>query len=266
MHIPGSKKRRGKAPTRKPPISLKDHELLALLARARATRMRDWVMIVVTYWHGLRASETVNLRVSSFSNDQVFIVRGKGSDGGWQDLQSHENPLLDEKQAIRDWLETRNLYGARGGRKRPRARISAVERQQSTQNVAFLESGSVIAGPDAVGREVTPGDQAQASDDRIFPVHRCHFWKIVHRYALAAGIPRRKCKTHMLKHTIAKHLVREGASVDELMAWLGWKSLETPMWYLQADEEELSDRIGSIIRRKAGFRRQQQDTPSAPPQ
>lgn len=262
MHIPGSKRRRGKSPTRKPPVSLKDHELLALLARAHTARMRDWVMILVTYWHGLRASETVNLRVSSFANDQVFIVRGKGSDGGWQDLQSHENPLLDEKQAVRDWLETRNLYGARGGRKRPGSRNSASKTQQSSENVAFSELRSAIAGLDAV----TTGDQDQPSDDRVFPVHRCHFWRIVHGYALAAGIPRRKCKTHMLKHTIAKHLVREGASVDELMAWLGWKSLETPLWYLQADEEELSDRIGSIIRRKAGFRREQQNPLFATPQ
>lgn len=261
MHIPGSKKRRGKAPARKPPVSLKDHELLALLTRARGTRMRDWVMILVTYWHGLRASETVNLRVSSFSHDQVFIVRGKGSDGGWQDLQSHENPLLDEKQAIKGWLESREFYGPRGGRKRP-ARNHALKMQQSWETVANSQSVSSTADRG----EVTPGDQAAASDDRVFPVHRCHFWKIVHRYALASGIPRRKCKTHMLKHTIAKHLVREGATVDELMAWLGWKSLETPLWYLQADEEELSDRIGSIIRRKAGFRREQQETLFTPPQ
>jgi hypothetical protein len=47
---------------RKAPVSLKDSELLNLLALAKQTRERDWVMVLVTYWHGLRASETLRLQ------------------------------------------------------------------------------------------------------------------------------------------------------------------------------------------------------------
>jgi site-specific recombinase XerD len=76
----------------------------------------------------------------------------------------------------------------------------------------------------------------------------------VHRYALEAGIPRRKCKTHMLKHTIAKHLVRAGHPLNEIQEWMGWSSLETMNWYTRADEEELGNRIGDRIRAKQGLR------------
>jgi site-specific recombinase XerD len=84
-------------------------------------------------------------------------------------------------------------------------------------------------------------------------VGRGQFWRIVHRYSLEAGIPKRKCKTHMLKHTIAKHLVRAGVPLNEIQEWMGWRSIETMNWYTRADEEELGSRIGSAIRGKAGL-------------
>jgi len=208
---------------RKAPVSLKDSELLNLLALAKRRRERDWVMILVTYWHGLRASETLRLREDNFSNGQVLIRRGKGSQGGWQTLQSHENPLLNEAQAIEGWLARRKHFGKKGG---------AIKRRQSTEIVSSFR---------------------EEPDELLFPIRRQHFWRIVNRYALAAGIPRRKSKTHMLKHTIAKHLIREGLPVNEVQAWLGWRSLETALHYLKPDEEELSDRVGQTIRRKAGF-------------
>jgi len=36
---------------------LSKHELLALLKEARTRRERDRLMILVAFWHGLRASE-----------------------------------------------------------------------------------------------------------------------------------------------------------------------------------------------------------------
>ena len=97
-----------------------------------------------------------------------------------------------------------------------------------------------------------------APTERIFPISRSQFWRLVHGYALAAGIPLRKCKTHMLKHTIAKHLVRAGHPLNEIQEWMGWSSIETMNWYTRADEEELGNRIGDTIRAKNGLRRLQQ--------
>jgi integrase/recombinase XerD len=219
-------KQKGPGWRRKPPVSLSDEEFLAVLRLARERRIRDHVMIVVTYWHGLRASELVDLRESDFNLEvgEILIRRGKGSEGGWWALQEHEEPLLNERALVKDWLAHRHEYGEKGG---------ARKRQQSNQNVAF-----------------SPADPNQ----RVFPVHRCHFWKLVNRYARAAGLPARKCKTHAIKHTIAKHLIRAGVPVNDVMEWMGWTSLSTPMWYMRADVEELSDRIGRAIRSKGGFR------------
>jgi integrase/recombinase XerD len=94
--------------------------------------------------------------------------------------------------------------------------------------------------------------------ERLFPIGRLRFWQIVRKYALAAGIPARKCKTHTLKHTIAKHLVLAGHHLNEVQEWLGWRSIATMNFYTRADEDELGQRIGATIRGKMGLRRVQQ--------
>jgi integrase len=348
---------------RKPPVSLSDAQLLALLERAKAHRERDWVMILVTYWHGLRASETISLRERDFdlAEGTVKFVRGKGSDGGEQTLQEHENPLLNERAAIAAWLKDRGQFGVKGGAKRQVGRNHAHNSDSSVDSGRSRSVGvdhvsnhqaveAALAANSAEGKQPAGGDQAhdqpavpgysdddrgrayaegqnddgdrlpvghekkitpsktrqsneivrnlggptkvppgdiwawppdkpaggckpspdpsraaleppappQTPSDRLFPITRQHFWAIVHGYALAAGIPRRKCKTHMLKHTIAKHLVRAGHPLNEIQEWMGWSSIETMNWYTRADEEELGHRIGDSIRAKQGLRQVQQ--------
>lgn len=306
------KKTRKPRRRRKPPVSLSDEQLLALLAKAKERRQRDYVMILITYWHGLRASETVNLRENDFNLDDgtVQIVRGKGSEGGSHTLQEFpKNPLLDEAVVVADWLKNRGKFGVKGGAKRqsgkarPRSSTDgllpgpaslplAPERrtepstmiaepskmQQSMQIVAFspadhefpLSQGLKPAGgseplaypPEAASglpiERVPPQNVESDQNPRLFPIGRIQFWRIVHGYALAAGIPRRKCKTHMLKHTIAKHLVRAGHPLNEIQEWMGWSTIETMNWYTRADEEELGNRIGATIRSKDGLRQVQQ--------
>jgi site-specific recombinase XerD len=231
---PPSKPRR----RRKPPVSLSDAQLVALLTMARQYRVRDWVMILVTYWHGLRASETIHLSEANFEAQPGYIQvqRGKGSDKTLQALQEHENPLLNEKAAIEHWLAKRRSYGWKGsaapGSRRSRAALHRM--QQSTRKVEFCTCSN--------------------ASERLFPITRSQFWRLVHGYALAVGIPRPKAKSHMLKHTIAKHLIRSGLPINEVQAWLGWKSLETANWYLMADEDELGDRVGFAIRARTGLR------------
>jgi integrase/recombinase XerD len=229
---------------RKPPVSLSDAQLVALLTMAREYRVRDWVMILVTYWHGLRASETINLSEANFEAQRGYIQvqRGKGSDLTLQALQEHENPLLNEKVAIEHWLAKRRSYGSKGsavpGSRRSRCVLNRM--QQSMRKVEFC----TFSG----------------ASERLFPITRSQFWRLVHGYALAVGIPRPKAKSHMLKHTIAKHLIRSGLPINEVQAWLGWKSLETANWYLMADEDELGDRVGRAIRGKLGLRQLQQES------
>jgi integrase len=273
------KKTRKPRPPRKPPVSLTPAELVALLTLAYNTCPRDWVLILVTYWHGLRASESVKLRECDFdlAASTVLVTRGKGSVGGYQ--------IMNERTAVEWWLANREQFGVKGaakagGRKRNNIRPKTL---QSTEIVKFLPAeaetshfppgieGAPGAKP-AAGSQPLPGplpslsvapasgkQPSEASGQQlVFPISRVAFWQLVHRYALAVGISRRKCKTHMLKHTIAKHLIRSGVPINEVQAWLGWKSLETANWYLMADEDELGDRVGKAIRGMGGFRQVQQ--------
>jgi integrase len=172
----------------------------------------------------MRASETVNLTEADLEGGTIVVRRGKGSNATRQPLQEHENPLLNEKAAVEAWLASRQDRGKKGGSK-------------------MRQSIETVANPRPA---------------RLFPISRGQFWRLVHGYALAVGIPRRKAKCHMLKHTIAKHLIRSGLPINEVQAWLGWKSLQTANWYLMADEDELGARVGQAIRGKDAFRQIQQ--------
>lgn len=286
MLRPQRKKRDPDKPARrrKPPVSLSDEQLLALLQTARRHRERDYVMILVTYWHGLRASETVDLRESDIdlADGKILVRRGKGSEGGWWPLQEWgDNPLFDERVAIAGWLANRERFGLKGGAK-PAAKI-----RHSTKNVRFSPPAGVERPPAVEKPAGGPGPSPRTSkassgqgndggghpggetgapagpigqnpDSRLFPINRGQFWNLVHCHALEAGIPRRKCKPHMLKHSIAKHLVGQGVATNEIQEWIGWRSIETLNWYTRADEEELGQRIGDAIRGKSGLRQMQQ--------
>jgi site-specific recombinase XerD len=54
-------------------------QLQALLTAAKAHSERDWLMILITYNHGLRASETVGLTSANISDGFITVQRLKGS-------------------------------------------------------------------------------------------------------------------------------------------------------------------------------------------
>jgi type 1 fimbriae regulatory protein FimB len=79
-------------------------ELLRLLGAARAYRERDFLMILVGFWHGLRASEVISLRLKDIRDGFLTVKRLKGSLKTVQPLVGHEDPLLDEKKALTDYV------------------------------------------------------------------------------------------------------------------------------------------------------------------
>jgi integrase/recombinase XerD len=213
----------------KRPVSLTPEELIRLLAVARERRLRDWVMILLAYVFGMRASEIVGLRVRDVQDGLVIVRRGKGSEATCHAQESHENPLLDVREAIGLWLTEMGARGPKGGRRRNS------KMQPSSRNVAF------------------PQNQL------LFPVSRQQFWRIVRAHAIDAGIPaglpyRNKRKAHALKHSIARHLTQDGMPPRDLMEYLGWKKLETAAIYTLPDADEVGARATKILREKAAFR------------
>ncbi len=90
-------------------------ELLSVLKAARARSARDWCMILLAYRHGMRASETCNLRLADvdLKAGSISIRRLKGSLHTVQPLYRHKGqPLLDEVTALRTWLRERESDGS----------------------------------------------------------------------------------------------------------------------------------------------------------
>lgn len=88
--------------------ALSKDEIHAVLKAAKASRDRDWLMILLGYWHGLRASEVVGLTAGCLCDGHVTVARLKGSLKTTQPLISHADPLLDELNGVIEF--TRGMH------------------------------------------------------------------------------------------------------------------------------------------------------------
>lgn len=91
-------------------------ELLSLLGQAKAARERDWALMLVSFWHGLRASEAIGLTPENFVDGNLTVQRIGGSERTIQPLVVHENLLLNERAAM-EWIERRRNTLADGDRR-----------------------------------------------------------------------------------------------------------------------------------------------------
>lgn len=167
-------------------------ELTNLLRAARAHRERDWLMILLAFNHGLRASEVVNLQGDNVRDGFLTVQRLKGSLKTVQPLMEHANPLLNEKEAL----------------------------------FAFVQK--------------TSGNQ------RLFPITRQHFWRLIQRYAKAAGIAKHKAHPHCLKHTIAMQVIH-AAGIENTRQWLGHKNISSTGAYLKVSDEDAARAVRGAL-------------------
>lgn len=139
-------------------------------------------MILVGFWHGLRASEVVGLIASSIADGQITVQRLKGSMKTSQDVVVDADPLLNCRAALFDFI-----------------------------------------------RGMHP-------NQRVFPVSRVHFWRLVRKYGLRAGIPKRLAHPHILKHSIAMQSIHT-AGIENVRQHLGHKSMSSTGRYLKVDDK-----------------------------
>jgi len=86
-------------------VHLSREELLRLLKTAKEHSERDWLLLLVTFSHGLRASEAIGLTKAHFRDGHITVKRLKGSLKTTQTLVSNPvEPLLDEKSAVEKFL------------------------------------------------------------------------------------------------------------------------------------------------------------------
>ena len=172
--------------------ALSKTELLALLGAARDWRERDWLMILVAYSHGLRASEVVALTPDNLRDGFLTVQRLKGSYKTTQPLIESNEPLLNERAALVEFAA------------------------KSTEN------------------------------QRIFPITRGQFWRVMQLHAESAGLPAHKRHPHILKHTVAMQLIGT-AGIENTRQYLGHKSISSTGEYLQVSDQDASSAARAIL-------------------
>jgi type 1 fimbriae regulatory protein FimB len=168
--------------------ALSKAQLGAILEAAHAHSERDWLMILVGYLHGLRASEVIGIKADDIKDGHLSVRRLKGSCRTIHPLLRSDEALLDEAKSLVEYAE-----------KVPR-------------------------------------------NQRLFPVTRRTFGRIVERHARTAKIPRHLAHPHILKHTIAMQTI-QSAGIENVRQYLGHKSMSSTGAYLKVSDAEASTAI-----------------------
>ena len=185
---------------------LSPEEVLAVLKTARARSIRDWVMVLLAYRHGLRASEVCGLKLSdvNLKDQTIRVARLKGSMLTTQPLVPHRGqPLLDELAALRTWLKIRPADGS-----------------------DFL-----------------------FTSQKGGKLDRTQFFRVFRAVAESAGLPREKRHPHVLKHSLASHLVAGNVNLALIRQALGHRSITSTMQYVGTSDGQAAEATQAALMR-----------------
>lgn len=83
-------------------------------------------------------------------------------------------------------------------------------------------------------------------EDGLFPKHPSTYWRIFQKAGHQAGIPGALCHPHVLKHSIAIHLIKR-IDIKDLQQYLGHKSLSSTGVYLNSTDAQASAAVGKVF-------------------
>jgi len=91
------------------------------------------------------------------------------------------------------------------------------------------------------------------SGDYLFPsgkggcLSTTQFYRLFNRYAVLAGLPAPKAHPHVLKHSLANHLVRQGLNVAHIQQRLGHAAIGSTMRYITLNDSEVSTKVHNSL-------------------
>jgi integrase/recombinase XerD len=188
---------------RRLPRALSEAEVLRLLDAPDVSKLRglrDRAMLSVAYAAGLRVSEVIHLRVADLDLERGIVsALGKGE----------KRRLVPLGEIALEHLET---Y------------LAAREADPATR-----ERMKRAKGPERAILCLSPSGKA---------LTRQAFWKIVGRYARAAGVPSH-VHPHRLRHSFATHLLGGGADLRSVQTLLGHQNVATTEIYTHVTRDHV---------------------------
>jgi site-specific recombinase XerD len=262
----------------KAPISLSSEELLAVLAKAKERRLRDWVILLTIYWHGFRVSEAVR---SSTHQLGLFFTQAKADqrvaeagDGTVQQVERRIKGKLrtcflvvSSQPIVKPGLTLESIEGQEITVQRLKRSMKTVQGLQEHENPLLNERlawDEWLAEGNRHGKKGGAKMQQNnvllhfSQNDPLFGISRSQLFRLFQRYAREAGLPRRKRHPHCLKHTLGTDLVEAGVPLPNVQVALGHKSLASTGQYTLPKEDAVSRAVGKAIRGKGEFRPFQQ--------
>lgn len=137
-------------------------------------------------------------------------------------------------------LKVSDTEGGRIRVSRKKGSISNEQPLQSAVGKPWLDEGKLLARYLA-WRKI----RRNAMSDLLFLGQKSHLtrqqvYNIVHDAAVATGIPERKARTHILKHTGISHLVQRGVPLLMVRDYAGHKDLRSTLFYAGVSSEQVN--------------------------
>jgi integrase len=261
----------------KAPVSLSSEELLAILAKAKACRLRDWVMLLILVWHGLRASELVRSSTRQaglfFSRDKAERLRAEMVEGA--EIQEVLRRIKGKPRicflvvAPAPILKAGVTFGAVAENEltveRLKRSLKTVQDLHEHDNPLLNERAAwqqwlreaPQLGKKGGRRAETACKPLKMQQNElllhfdpaasVFRISRSQLFRLWQRYAKEAGLPLRKRHPHCAKHTIATLLVDAGVPLPTVQVHLGHASLASTGKYTLPREDEVSRAVGKAV-------------------
>jgi integrase len=238
------------------PHHLNPEQMTALLLQARVESEADFVMFLLTFQHGLRESEVVGQKTTQRGQ---FQVRAQAEMRLAEVAQMEpDNPAEIIAKQIRVKRRLRTVYQVRV---KKLTLVGGLTPRNFRQGYIYLDR---LKGSDPVCDELADKPWLTAEiverpiveeflrqhaathgkegvDRLLFPINRKTYWDRMQKYGELAGLPEHLCHPHILKHSVAKFLLRQmELPIDIVQGRMGHKSLSSTGPYLKADETEVA--------------------------